>query len=110
MKNRTTIQISEDLRQELRRLAARRDLSYEQLLRGMAEIFRELEPDRTLVSIPIELASRLSDLVPNTDCRTLSEFITFVLRLVLYESVDGPCSLCEITDKMRDRLEKLGYV
>jgi hypothetical protein len=110
MQNRTTIQVSESLRQELRRLAARRDLSYEQLLWAMVELFRELEPGRTLVSIPTDLAERLSRSVSETDCRSTSEFVTFLLRLLLYESRTSPDSVHDVSMRMRERLEKLGYL
>ena len=110
MQNRTTIQVSESLRQELRRLAARRDLSYEQLLWAMVELFQELEPGRTLVSIPTELAGRLAEIVSQTDCKSTSEFVTFLLRLVLYESEGDTNSVREVSARMRERLEKLGYL
>jgi Arc/MetJ-type ribon-helix-helix transcriptional regulator len=110
MQNRTTIQVSESLRQELRRLAARRDLSYEQLLWAMVELFRELEPGRSLVSIPTDLAGRLNEAVSRTDCRSLSEFVTFVLRLLLYESQTASDSVHDVSTRMRERLEKLGYL
>ncbi len=67
MRSRTTIQVSENLRKELRRLSARQDLSYEEQLWAMVELFQELEPGRTLVSIPTDLANRLSEVVAETD-------------------------------------------
>jgi hypothetical protein len=110
MQNRTTIQVSESLRQELRRLASRRDLSYEQLLWAMVELFQELEPGRSLVSIPTDLAGRLNEAVSRTDCRSLSEFVTFLLRLFLYESETDAESVREVSDRIREKLEKLGYL
>jgi len=110
MEHRTTIQVSEPLRQALRQLAARRDLSYEQLLWAMVDLFREMEPGRTLVSIPGDLADRLSGFVSHTDCRTLSEYVTFLLRLVLYESPGSPAPASEVSARMREKLQKLGYL
>lgn len=110
MDQRTTIQVSEPLRRALRQLAARTDVSYERLLWAMVELFRELEPGRTLVSIPSDLAGRLSELSAGTDCRTLSEYVTFLLRLVLYESPKEPHPASEVSERMREKLQGLGYL
>lgn len=110
MDHRTTIQVSEPLRQALRQLAARRDLSYEQLLWAMVELFRELEPGRTLVSIPTPLASRLMAHLPGTDFKTLSEYVTFVLRLVLAEAPSPSAPVHEVSEETRRKLQKLGYL
>ncbi|MBN1423324.1 hypothetical protein JXA88_02100 [Candidatus Fermentibacteria bacterium] len=110
MEQRTTIQVSEPLRRALRQLAARSDSSYEGLLWAMVELFRELEPGRTLVSIPSDLARRMSDLSAGTDCRTLSEYVTFLLRLVLYESPGGSPPASEVSERMREKLQRLGYL
>ena len=110
MQNRTTIQITDELRQELRRLAARRDLSYEALLRDMIDLFRELEPGKALVSLPVDLVERLREKQENTDCRTLSEYVTFLLRLILYESVGHMEPVQDISTDMRERLQSLGYL
>ena len=42
MDNRTTIQVTEDLRKELKVLAAARDESYQKVLKDMVEVFKEL--------------------------------------------------------------------
>lgn len=110
MERRTTIQVSEPLRQALRQLAARRDLSYEQLLWAMVELFRELEPGRTLVSLPGDLASALARTASRTGCRTLSEYVTFVLRLVLYETALASPPSPEVSARMREKLQQLGYL
>jgi len=110
MQNRTTIQITEELRQELRRLAARRDLSYEELLRDMLDLFRELEPGKALVSLPADLVERLREKQADTDCRSVSEYVTFLLRLILYESIEPTEPLEDISKEMRQRLQSLGYL
>ncbi len=110
MERRTTIQVSEPLRQALRRLAARRDLSYERLLWAMVELFEELEPGRALVSIPADLADKLASQAARTDCRSLSEYVTFLLRLVLYDSSEGSPPVAEVSEQMREKLRRLGYL
>ena len=76
----------------------------------MVELFRELEPGRTLVSIPTDLADRLNDATSRTDCRSLSEFVTFLLRLFLYESTTEEEAVSEVSTRMREKLQKLGYL
>ena len=48
MENRTTIQITEDLRKQLKVLAARRDISYQELLQDMISVFKELNQEKIL--------------------------------------------------------------
>ena len=84
MENRTTIQVSEGLRKELRVLASQRDMSYQELLEDTVSILRELDDDMTVISIPRRLADRIQDRLKGTDFKTLSEYVTFLLRLMLY--------------------------
>ncbi len=107
MQNRTTIQLSNTLRKELRELAAKRDANYQELLEDMIEVFNELDKDKTIISLPKKLANNVKDKIKNTDFRTVSEYTTFLLRLMLYEEAKK-----EKVDekKIKDRLKKLGYI
>ena len=77
MEDRTTIQVSEKLRKELRMLAAKRDLSYQELLSDMISVFKELDKEKTIVSIPGGLAEKIKTQVKETDISSISEYIAF---------------------------------
>ena len=108
MKNRTTIQVSESLRKKLRMLAAKRDLSYQELLSDMITVFGELDKEKTIVSIPTGLAEKIKNHIKETDISSASEYVTFVLRLILSEKEDSFISKNE--KKIKSRLKKLGYI
>ncbi len=107
MEDRTTIQISENLRKELRILASQRDKNYQELLKDMISVFRELDKEKTIISIPSKLSSKIEEKIKNTDIKTVSEYITFLLRMVLSE--EGKVK--DINEKkIKERLKKLGYI
>jgi len=108
MQSRTTIQLSTELRQELRTLAARRDVSYQELLSDMVSVFKELDREKTVISIPRGLARRIEDSIQDTDFTSVSEYVTFVLRTVLMES-GGKASL-DNEEVVREKLRALGYI
>ena len=85
MEERTTIQVSGDVRKELRSLAAKRDENYQVLLKDMIQVFKELDDDKTIISIPKKLSKKIEDKLPSTDFNTISEYVAFILRLILYE-------------------------
>ncbi len=105
MENRTTIQLSENLRQELRVLAAKRDKSYQELLRDMIDVFNELDEKKTIVSIPSKLAEKIKENIRKTDIQSVSEYITFLLRMILAEDAK-----VEDETKIKEKLKKLGYL
>ena len=107
MDSRTTVQVSEDLRRKLKVLAAARDSSYQQVLEDMVEVFRELDKEKTVISIPKKLAERMQEKIKATDFTSLSEYTTFILRLMLYEEAETGTP---DEDKIRSRLERLGYI
>ena len=108
MQNRTTIQISEDLRKQLKILASKRDLSYQELLQDMLSVFQELDKDKTIISIPKKLSQRIKTNLKNTDFASVSEYTTFLIRQMLMES-EGNLS-AEDEEKIRSKLKKLGYL
>lgn len=107
MENRTTIQLSENLRKELRVLASKRDMSYQELLQDMISVFKELDKDKTIISLPKRLAEKIKEKIKNTDFSSVSEYSSFLLRLMLYEN-----SKKEKVDekKIKEKLKKLGYI
>ena len=107
MDKRTTIQVSEKLRQELRGLAAKRDKNYQELLSDMISVFRELDKDKAIVSIPKKLAEKIKEKTKESDFKTVSEWVTFVIRMMFYEQAKQ-----ERVDenKIRERLKALGYL
>ena len=110
MENRTTIQVSEDLRKQLKVLAARRDISYQELLQDMISVFRELDREKTIISIPAMLAGKINEKISKTDFSSVSEYTAFVLRQMLLESADKEKISDSDEEKIKDKLRKLGYL
>lgn len=88
MEERTTIQVSNELRKELKIIASRRDCSYEDLLRDMIGIFTELDQTKTLISIPSPLAEKIKNRCQGTGFNSISEYVTYVLREVLASTLE----------------------
>ena len=107
MDQRTTIQVSDSLRRDLRTLAASRDKNYQELLQDMITVFKELDPGQTIISIPAKLTQKVESHIQDTDMRSVSEYTTFVLRTILSEdSTDTNTDL----SKIQKRLRQLGYL
>ena len=107
MNERTTIQLSNDLRKQLRELAAKRDENYQELLKDMIGVFNELDKEKTIVSIPKKLSEKMNVVMDHTDFSSKSEYITFLLRLMLYEKSD---TLKTDEKKIKEKLKHLGYI
>ena len=107
MRERTTIQLSNDLRKQLRQLAAKRDINYQELLSDMISVFKELDKDKTIISIPRQLSEKIKEKIRETDFKSISEYATFMLRLLLYENAEA--EKIEET-KIKQRLRSLGYI
>ena len=108
MENRTTIQVSEKLRKELRILSSKRDISYQELLNDMITVFKELDKERTIVSIPAMLSKKIEEHIKGTDIKTVSEYVTFMLRLILSEKDSGVSNSDE--NRIKKKLKRLGYL
>jgi histone deacetylase complex regulatory component SIN3 len=107
MEDRTTIQVSGGLRKQLRVLAAKRDISYQKLLSDMISVFEELEKDKTIISIPTKLSETVKEKIKQTDFRSVSEYLTFIMRLILYENAET--SKQDIKN-IKKKLKSLGYL
>ena len=77
VENRTTIQITEELRQKLKQLAGKRDMNYQELLADMVQVFEEIDPGKSIISIPKKLSIRISNSIKGTDIKTTSEWSLF---------------------------------
>ena len=108
MQERTTIQISGDLRRKLKVLASKRDVSYQKLLNDMISVFSELDKDKVVISVPKKLAEKIQSLIKGTDIKSVSEYVTFVLRMILSEKSEKITKFDE--KKIKARLKALGYL
>jgi hypothetical protein len=109
MKSRTTIQISENLRKDLRILASKRDLSYEELINDMVSVFQELNKERTIISIPNKISQKIKENINNTDINSVSEYVTFILRLIYSHKLEQK-EPKEMEKELKEKLENLGYL
>ena len=107
MQDRTTIQMSENLRKELRILASKRDVNYQELLGDMIQVFKELDREKTIVSIPKKLAEKVKQNIKKTDMSSVSEYVTFILRMILAEKTE---TKQPDEDKIKQKLRNLGYL
>ena len=110
MDDRTTIQISAKLRKELRILASKRDVSYQEILKDMINIFKELDREKTIISIPNKLSKRIESKIKDTDINSVSEYITFLLRLTLSEYQDKTTISEKEGEILKKKLKSLGYL
>ena len=106
MQNRTTIQLSHNLRKELRILASKRDINYQDLLKDMIDIFKELDKNQTIISIPKKLADKIKNQIKDTDMKSVSEYTNFLLRLILSEHEK---LINTYESKIKNKLKNLGY-
>ena len=110
MEDRTTIQITERLRKKLRVLASKRDISYEEVISDMVNVFVEIDNERTILSIPTKLAEKIRGSLVNTDMASISQYVTFVLRLIYSEKEQIINDSHKLEQTLKDRLHKLGYL
>ncbi len=110
MEERTTIQLSAELRKELRILASKRDISYQELLKDMTNVFKELDREKTIISIPNNLSKKIENKIKNTDIKSVSEYVTFLLRLILTENQDKTIMPEKETELLKNKLKNLGYL
>ena len=108
MENRTTIQVSEDIRKALRILASKRDISYQELLKDMISVFKELNKEKTIISIPKRLAERIEEKRKETDLESVSAYVTFVLRQLIGEIGERARFTEKDEKQIMSRLKSLG--
>jgi len=77
--------LDDETRKKLKVLASERDVSYQKLLEDMISVFRELNKTKTIISIPSSLSDKIKEKMEGTDIKSVSEYVTFLLRLVLSE-------------------------
>ncbi len=66
------------------------------------------------VDIPLSLYKKIEARLPKTDFKTVSDYITFIVREVLNniekDEQDGPDYTPEEEKEIEDRLRNLGYI
>ena len=111
MEQRTTIQVTEKLRVRLKVLAARRDLSYQELLGDMASVFEELNSERMIINVPKNLYLKTQKQLEGSDMQSVSEYLTFLLRLVISdEGLRDKEDPKKLEETLKKRLQALGYL
>ena len=63
----------------------------------------------TTVSIPVELAKKVRKQIKGTGFKNLSDYTTFLLREIASSS-EGDVELNDNRDRIRKKLESLGYI
>ncbi|MBN1376951.1 CopG family transcriptional regulator [Candidatus Woesearchaeota archaeon] len=66
-----------------------------------------MDREKTIVSIPSKLTEKVEEKIKETDIKTVSEYITFLLRMVLSE--EGKIKNVD-EKKIKEKLKKLGYL
>ncbi len=67
--------------------------------------------DYSTISIPKELKAQIEDVIEPTGFQNVSEFTKFVLRDIAAQGTfDGPEEYNDSMEKVRERLENLGYL
>lgn len=118
MDERTTIQVSNEIRKELKVLASKRDCSYEDLLEEMISVFKELDNTKTTVTIPSALAEKIRERCKGTGFSSISDYITYALRQLIanveQKEKKKPHKEEVLSKKdeqvVKERLRKLGYL
>jgi len=65
----------------------------------------------TTVSLPIPLHGKIKDLIKDTGFTSVSDFVTYVMREVVYEENEAKKSdRRQDKEKIKSRLKSLGYI
>ena len=76
----------------------------------MISVFKELDREKTIISIPAALACKIDEKVQKTDFSSVSDYTTFVLRQMLMETADNEKISSSDEERIKDKLRKLGYL
>ncbi|MBW2985808.1 CopG family transcriptional regulator [Candidatus Woesearchaeota archaeon] len=76
----------------------------------MVSVFKELNQEKTIISIPSMLAGKVNEKIEKTDFSSVSEYTTFVLRQMLMETAHKQDIASSDEEKIKDKLRKLGYL
>ncbi|MFB6077144.1 MAG: ribbon-helix-helix domain-containing protein [Candidatus Nanohaloarchaea archaeon] len=67
--------------------------------------------DHSTITVPRELREQVEELIEDTGFQNVSEFTRFVLRDIAAQGdFDGPEEFSETEQRVRERLENLGYL
>lgn len=65
----------------------------------------------TTVSLPVPLHDKIKDLIKDTGFTSVSDFVTYVMREVVYEENEAKKSEVQRDkEKIKSRLRSLGYI
>ena len=66
-------------------------------------------PEKVTLKIPRPLYLRLREMIKGSDFGSVTEYVTFILRLVISEKKQGGAELSvEELEQLKDRLQNLG--
>ena len=66
-------------------------------------------PEKVTLKIPRPLYLRLQEMIKGSDFGSVTEYVTFILRLVISEKKQGGAELSvEELEQLKDRLQNLG--
>ncbi|MBD3259841.1 CopG family transcriptional regulator [Candidatus Woesearchaeota archaeon] len=75
----------------------------------MISVFKELDKEKTIISIPALLAENVRNKIEKTDFVSVSDFTTYLLRQMLAETVKKEKITEKDEQKIKNRLKALGY-
>ena len=66
-------------------------------------------PEKVTLKIPRPMYLRLQEMIKGSDFGSVTEYVTFILRLVISEKKQGGADLSvEELEQLKDRLQNLG--
>ncbi len=83
MEERTTIQVSNEIRKQLKILSSERDCSYEELLADLMKNSAALDKSKTVIYIPTPLVEKIKARSEETGFNSVSEYATYIFSQVL---------------------------
>lgn len=70
-----------------------------------------MEKKYTTVSLPVPLHSKIKDLIKDTGFTSVSDFVTYVMREIVYEENEAKKSVKPgEKEQIKSRLRSLGYI
>ena len=111
---KTTIQITEDLRKRLKILSSYEDNSYNEMLEELIRLYElnEKAPKGQIcINIPVELNKKIEKMINKTGFTSVSDYTTFLLRMIIMDKEKkGKAWEKGDKEKIMERLRALGYV
>ncbi len=75
------------------------------------EVIREMDTEFTSISIPVSLFEGVKEMIEDTGFTSVSSYTAYVLRQIIVQAKEGEVPYTdEDLEKVRDKLEALGYL